>query len=416
MSANNLYRGLFELLTAPHGDAASAIILASGRTARRELLSVARKEDCLPELYARWAAADQLSPTEHDEHEQLTRQRASTVDVLRVLPAGSLLAGASGFQSGWPTLTVLLRDFGAIGALHEAVRGLGYRLHGSGEWLVPLRDPMHRGVAAYRYAMAGRPEQAIAIEVQVAGVALDARRNLAFADLADQATRLDGFACRTLAPTRQLLHRIATFGARPGPVTVREIADIHLLLKDPAHAIDHAWLHGKVEQLGAWNGLGKLRDAIVSTRLSPALSWGEFGRLIELSAARDQAADTRRSLTPRAAALLKSAFDLVPGPREDDIAAKLARTPWLVSRALGAGYRVCGVPVSSKAFDVPRFLRIDGALYLATGAGLILLSLVDLGEDARAKQGERVRTGSRPVVLARWSAAKSSRKVGAHSR
>ena len=49
----------------------------------------------------------------------------------------------------------------------------------------------------------------------------------------------------------------------------------------------------------------------------------------------------------------------------------------------------------------------DGALYLATGAGLILLSLVDLRERARAELGERVRTGGRPVVLARWTAGRT---------
>jgi hypothetical protein len=63
--------------------------------------------------------------------------------------------------------------------------------------------------------------------------------------------------------------------------------------------------------------------------------------------------------------------------------------------------------VSSKTFDAPRFMRIDGALYLATGAGLILLSLVDLRDGARAALGERVRTAGRPVVLARWSAGRA---------
>jgi hypothetical protein len=62
--------------------------------------------------------------------------------------------------------------------------------------------------------------------------------------------------------------------------------------------------------------------------------------------------------------------------------------------------------VSNRTVDAPRFMRIDGALYLATGAGLILLSLVDLNEGARAGVGERVRLGGRPVVLARWSAAR----------
>jgi hypothetical protein len=59
----------------------------------------------------------------------------------------------------------------------------------------------------------------------------------------------------------------------------------------------------------------------------------------------------------------------------------------------------------------PRLLRIDGALYLATGAGLILLSLVDLNDGARAALSERVRIGGRPVVLARWAAARTSRRA-----
>ena len=83
-----------------------------------------------------------------------------------------------------------------------------------------------------------------------------------------------------------------------------------------------------------------------------------------------------------------------------------------MSRVLGAGYRVRGVPVSTKVFDAPRFMRIDGALYLATGAGLFLLSLVDLSDAARAAMGERVRTASRPVVLARWTATRTRGRAG----
>jgi hypothetical protein len=67
-------------------------------------------------------------------------------------------------------------------------------------------------------------------------------------------------------------------------------------------------------------------------------------------------------------------------------------------------------------FDTPRFMRIDGALYLATGAGLILLSLVDLGDLARAGVGERVRAGNRSVVLARWTAARPIRRSSARAR
>jgi hypothetical protein len=407
MSAHNLYRELFELLTASHGAAESAMSLATTSAARRELLSVARLEGCLPELYARWAAAGLLSPSESVEHEQLARRRASVADVLHVLPARSLLAGATGAQCSAKTLEVLIADFAAIGTLHEAVGRLGYRLQGAGEWFVPLRDPMHRGVATYRYAKPALTEGAVAIEVQVGGVALDARRNLAFSDLADQATPLVGATCRALEPTRDLLHRIATFGASPVAVTVRQIADLHLLLKAHARHIDHAWLHRKVEQLDAWVGLRQIRDAIVAKRLSALLSWGEFGRLIEVGAARAEPVASQAARNPRIGTLLKRSFELLQGPREDDLAAKLARVPWLVSRVLGAGYRVCGVPVSTKTFDAPRFLRIDGALYLATGAGLILLSLVDLRERARAELGERVRTGGRPVVLARWTAGRT---------
>ena len=282
---------------------------------------------------------------------------------------------------------------------------VGYRLHGAGEWLVTLRDPTHRGAATYRYAMATQPDNAIKIEVQVAGVPIDARRNLPFADLSEHATRLDGLACRSLDPTRQVLHRLATFGARATPVTVREIAELHLLLK--SHRIDHHWLHGRIEQLDAWIGLQQLRDAIVAKRLSALLSWGAFGRMIENSA---EAVTPRRARAPRAGTFVKNTFELLQARHKDDIAARLARTPWLVSQVWDAGYRVCGVPVSTKVFDAPRLLRIDGALYLATPAGLILLSLVDLGEGARAAVGERVRRGSRPVVLAKWAASRATKR------
>ena len=407
MSTNNLYRGLFELLTAPRGADEAALSLAATQAQRRELLSVARMEGCLPELYARWAAASLLSPSESVEHEQLVRHRASAVEVRRVLPRGALLAGATGLQRESSTLDVLIADFAAIGPLHEAVTRIGYRLEGAGEWLVPARGSAHRGVATYHYAARSMNTGAVSIAVQVGGVALDARRHLLFPDLAEQAPRLAGSACRTLEPTRDLLHRIATIGAVPAPVTVRQIADLHLLLKSHADRIDHAWLHRKVEQLEAWNGLRQIRDAIVAKRLSALLSWGEFGRLIEVGVARAEALAAQRSSRPRAGTLLKGAFDLLQGPRSDDIAAKLARTPWLVSSVLSAGYRVRGVPVLSKTFDAPRLLRIDGALYLATGAGLILLSLVDLLHGARAELGERVRASNRPVVLARWGGGRA---------
>ena len=414
MSTNNLYRGLFELLTLPQGDAAAEMLLTSGRVARRELLVVARQEDCLPELYARWAAESQLTPMESIDHEQIVRRQAFAADVLRGLPVGTVLGGSVGAGSEAAAIEILLPDFAAIGPLHEALARLGYRLHGAGEWLVPLRDPMHRGLATFSYAS---PSQgAVSIDVQVGGVPIDARRNIAFADLAPQTVRLDGLPCRTLEPTRQLLHRIAAFGARPTPVTLREIADLHLLLKDAARPIDHAWLQGKIERLDAWAGLRQLRDAIVAKRLGALLSWGEFGRLIEASATRGEADATSRSGPPRIASFVKNSFELLVGPRENDIAARLARAPWLVSQVLGAGYRVRGVPVSSKVFDTPRFMRIDGALYLASGAGLILLSLVDLGSLARAGLGERVRTGNRSVVLARWTAARPVRRSSARAR
>jgi hypothetical protein len=413
MSTNNLYRGLFELLTVPHGDESSQALLASGRVARRELLVVARQEGCLPELYARWAAESLLSPLESVEHDEFVRRRASAADLMRGLPAGTLLA-AAGPRSDAAAIEVLLPDFAAIGALHEAVGRFGYDLDGAGEWLVPLRDPMHRGLASFRYAPSRR--DAVAIDVQVGGVPIAERRNLEFADLAAQSVRLDGLPCRTLDPTRQVLHRIAAFGARSAPVTLHEIAELHLLLKNPAHAIDHAWLRAKVERLDAWAGLWQLREAIVAKRLGSLLSWGEFGRLVEASVARVEAAADARTRAPRVGAFVKRAFGLLEGPRRDDIAAKLARTPWLVSRALGAGYRVRGVPVSAKVFDTPRFVRIDGALYLATGAGLILLSLVDLGAVARSALGERVRTGGRSVVLARWTAARPMRRSSARAR
>ena len=188
---------------------------------------------------------------------------------------------------------------------------------------------------------------------------------------------------------------------------MRQIADIHLLLKSHAGRIDFAWLHRKIEQADAWAGLRQLRDAVAAKRLGALLSWGEFGRLIEIGVARGEALAAPRARNPRIGTFLKSGFELFPGPRANDIPARFARGAWLVTRVMEAGYRVRGVPVSTKTFDAPRLLRIDGALYLASGAGLILLSLVDLHDRARAALGERVRTGGRPVVLARWTAERA---------
>ena len=406
MRANNLYRGLFELLTLPQGGDGPEASLATSPGGRRELLSVARMEGCLPELYARWAAASSLSPSESVEHEQLARRRAAATEALQALPRGTLVADAEGSQRGSGIVEVLIADFAAIGPLHEAVGRLGYRLQGGGEWLVPPRGPMHRGFATFRYARPSTAAGAVSIEVQVGGVALDARRHVPFSELAGHGARLAGCACRSLEPTRELLYRIARFGAWPAPVTVRQIADLHLLLKSGAQRIDFEWLHRQIEHFEAWAGLRQIRDAIAGKRLGALLSWGEFGRLIDVGVTHGEALAARRARGPRLGAIVKSMFGASQPVRDDDVVAKLARQPWLVSRVLAAGHRVRGVPVSTKTFDVPRFMRIDGALYLATGAGLILLSLVDLRERARAALGERVRTGGRPVVLARWSAGR----------
>jgi hypothetical protein len=402
MSANNLYRGLFELLTTPPGGDATA--LATGEGGRRELLSVARMEDCLPELYSRWALAGVLSPSESAEHEQQARRRAAAAEVLQALPRGSLVADANAVQRGASALEVLVADFAAIAPLHEALARLGYRHQGAGEWLVPLRGPMHRGFAMFRYAQPSTAQGAVAIEVQAGGVALDARRHVPFSELAGQGPRVAGCACRTLEPTRELLHRIVRIGARAESVTVRQIADIHRILKAGGQEIHFGWLQRQVEKLDAWAGLRQIREAIGAKRLGSLLSWGEFSRLLELAVTRGEAPAPRRGGgSARLGALVKGAFDALEPVRDDDIAAKLARAPWLVSRALEAGYRVRGVPVSTRPFDAPRFMRIAGALYVATGAGLVLLSLVDLRTGARAALGERVRTGGRPTVLARWT-------------
>lgn len=409
MSHSNLYRGLFELLAVPHGDAAAEMLSTSGRAARRELPVIARQEGCLPELYARWAAQGLLSPTESNEFEQIVRRRAGVDGVLRALPSGSLLADPDAARSSAAALDVLLPDFAAIGPLHEALARFGYRLGDAGEWRVPPRGPIHHGLAAFDY----EPSlgSGLVVHVQVGGVPIDARRHVAFADLAAEAVRLDGLACRTLAPTRRLLHRIALFGARGEPVTLREIADLHALLKDPAQRVDTTWLQVRIEQLDAWAGLRRLRDAIVAKRLGALLGWGAFGRLVDASAAHAEATAGPRAGAPRVASFIRSAFALVQSPRANDVAARAARVPRLVSQVLGAGYRVRGVPVSTRPAHSPRFMRVDGALYLATGAGVFLLSLVDLSEPARAELGQRVRTAHRPVVLARWTAARGVRRT-----
>ena len=427
MNVNNIYKSLFELLTSPHGAADSAMAMATTTTVRRESLLVARKEDCVAEIYAQWDVAGDLGPSESAEYELLKRGQEFGADVARVLPEGAVLLGGAALQRHYPEgvprfssdVQVLIPDFSAIGPLHEAVKRLGYRLRGGGQWSVPLREPLHRGFATYRYAMGEVVEGAISIEVQVAGVPIDAQRNVPFAELIDKALKLDGLACRGLDPNRQLIQLFAGFSANAEPITVRQIADVHQILKAREGRIDHAWLHRRVEQWSLWEGLNKMREAIVAKRLSTLLDWGELGRLVGISAERIAAASGGKAAgakvkgkdvrsaprNDRAGAFVKSAFDLFGGTRRNDLASRMARSPWLVSTVLNAGRRVCGVQVSSKSASTPQLLRIDGGLYLATGAGLILLSLVDLTDDARSDMFERIRAGSRPVVLARWTGA-----------
>jgi len=425
MHVDNIYKRLFELLTAPHGTEAAALGMPASRAMRRELLLVAKKEECLPDVYAQWEGSGLLSPAESVEQDMLKRRRESAAEVAQALPAGTVLLRGASSQRHWPAggprfasdLEVMLPDFGAVGLLHEAVKRLGYRLRGAGQWYVPLRDPMHRGFASYRYWTANSYESSLAIDVQVAGVPVDGTRSIPFADLADKAARLEGLACLALHPARQLLRLVAGFQAAGEPVTVRQLADVHHLLKASGAQIDHAQLRRRIEQHALWGGLSKLREAIVAKRLSTLIDWGELGRLIAVSTERAAAAMGPRGRAPRAdkgraaprpdraGTLVRGAFELLQEPRGNDLAAKAARASWLVAPVLNGGHRVRGVPVSSKSSSSPQLLRIDGSLYIATGAGLFLLSLLDLSDGARADVYERLRTARRPVVLARWTGA-----------
>ena len=100
-------------------------------------------------------------------------------------------------------------------------------------------------------------------------------------------------------------------------------------------------------------------------------------------------------------ALVKGAFGALQPVRDDDVAAKLARAAVAgVARAGRPAIASAACRCRRKTFDAPRFMRIDGALYLATGAGLILLSLVDL-RDACARRAGRTRAHGRPAGGAR---------------
>ena len=424
MNVNNIYKGLFELATAPQ-EAGEAAMSMSG-AARRELLLVAKKEECLPNLYLQWDAAGLLSPTESGEHEQFQRKRKSALEVVQALPDGVLLLGGLGvrrhYPSGvkrlWADFDVLVSDLAAIGPLHEVLKRFGYRLREAGDWRVPPRGPLHRVFASYSYASSGAQDAAVCIGVHVTGVPVDAQHDIAFAEFTEKTVRIEGLSCLALEPTRQVLALLADVGARVAPVTVRQVVDLHLVLKANAGKIDHAWLRKRVDQWNLWGALDKLREAIVSKRLSTLLDWGELGQMIGASAGkaaapsgarqRDWGSGKKGAAAPgggRVAAFVKNSFELFGGQRDNDLASKAGRSPWLVSAVLGAGHRVLGVPVSTKTHAAPQLLRMDGGLYVATGAGLFLLSLVDLSDTGRAAVAESLRSASRPTVLARWTGA-----------
>ena len=155
MSAINLYRGLFELLTVPPDGDAPALATAEG--GRRELLSVA-PHGGLPAraVCALGRGRPAVAARKASEHEQLARRRAAG-------GRGAARAAAR-LAAGRRARRAARREH--AGSAARRLRGhrrpctrplgrLGYRLHGAGEWLVPLRGPMHRGVASVRYDATG---------------------------------------------------------------------------------------------------------------------------------------------------------------------------------------------------------------------------------------------------------------------
>ena len=93
------------------------------------------------------------------------------------------------------------------------------------------------------------------------------------------------------------------------PVSVRQIADLHLLLKANARRIDHrvAAAPGRTR----WRpgpACAQLRDAIAAKRLGSLLSWGQFGRLVDV-ASRTAEASPPGAGEPRLGTFVKGAFD-----------------------------------------------------------------------------------------------------------
>ena len=433
MNVNNIYKWLFGLLTTTDssmsGSDISAMTATASRAERRELLLIARKEECLPNLYQEWEAAGLLSSAESADHDLLKRRQSSAAEVLDRLPASAVLLTGASMQRYYPPRTprfsteidVLVPDFNAVGAVHEAVRPLGYRLQGAGHCYVPLRGPLQKGFATYRYWSANSYENAPSIQVQVAGLPIDPLRNLPCAEIADKASPFEGHACLRLEPTRQLLLFIVDCCSRTAPITVRHLADVHHLLRVRGSAIDYHYLQRRVEEWALWSGLAKLHEAIVDKRLTSVIDWGKLVDLMNTAAARmaRQAESAKRPAAPRkaggpspfvarAAAWIKGAFELFGDQRDDDWVARLARAPVLVSLALNAGHRVRAVPLSSKGAAAPQLMNIDGSLYLANGAGLFLLSLVDLTKSSRVDLYNRTK-GGKSVVLSRWSGAARSK-------
>lgn len=427
MNVNNIYKWLFGLLTTSDssmsGSDISAMTPTASRAERRELLLIAKKEDCLPNLYQEWEMAGLLSPSESADQALLKRRQASALQVARDLPAGVVLLTGASLQRHYPPRTprfsqdvdVLVADFNAVGPIHDALEPLGYLMQEAGQWHVPLRGPLQKGFASYRYWSASSYENAQAVQVHVAGLPVAPQRNLPHAVIAEKAVRLDGHACLGLEPTRQLLVSIADFCSRTEPITVRHLADVHHVLRAGGNAIDYAWLHRRIEEWDLWGGLAKLHEAIAARRLQTAIQWGKLTELINASGPRmarqaqatAKPAEPRKGRTPsplvqRSAALVKAVFDLFGEPRGDDWSGRIARSPALVALVLRAGHRVHAVPVSSRATVPPRVLRIGDALYLASGAGLFLLSLADVSRGCRADIFNRNRHG-KSVVISRWS-------------
>lgn len=393
------------LLEAPV--AAVPVLLPQREGERAALWACAQDEKCHLNLALYWRSQGGAAFAEQADLEVAPQRQERSIDIVRRLPASAVLLKGPALHRHYPPgvdrfsvdIDVLIADPTALREVHASVLPAGYVPDGSGYWQVPLRAGMAGLFASLRYWTPERTKATTSMEIQIGGFPISWERVLPFDVLARGARPLPGFECRCLAPTGQLLLAITDYGSRQGPITVRHLADLVHLLRAEGAAVELPELARDLTAYGLWHGLDKFLAAMEARGLRGRVPHllDELARLRPAAVA--PGAPRRHGRVAAAVDRVVSALDgRMPGRWLQRL---VCRAP-VVGFMLRAGYRVCGLPIVTRAHSGTQLVECGGVYFLVHEAGICALSLMQGTDSQRRALFELFRSSAARRVIARF--------------